>query len=135
MTWKASGEPKTVGEATVQYLRSTHFQEGAWDVVIGPRTVRVLPDGQTSGTKRSRAILSDLAATYAAQEAWDLSADAVEHGRGFVDPVAYLVGRLVLDGCTTIEVDGAPLIPASGQWHVTLADHGQVTATYVGGGR
>ncbi len=137
MTWKASGEPKQVGPATVRYLRSAQFQEGAWDVAIGERTLRILPDGRTSGNKRSRSIVADLADIYAGIQALgSLPVAPADDSRSFAepDPLAYLVGRLILEGCTTIELDGQPLLPASGQWQVSLGDHGRVSAVFVGGG-
>ena len=62
------------------YVRSAHFSEGGHQATAGGRTVWVLPDGRTSGQKRSRLILQALGA-------------CEDTG---LDPLAYLWGLLAL---------------------------------------
>jgi hypothetical protein len=47
---------RTVPETTVAYLRSPHSAEGGHQISQGGRTIWVLPDGRTSGQRRSRLI-------------------------------------------------------------------------------
>lgn len=140
MTWKPLKDPQEIGPAVVQYLRSTdHGHEGAHDVALAGLTVRVLPDPRTTARKRSHTIREALHTIDAVTRVpldmayvSDQDSDALD---GF-DPVAYLIGSLVLDGATNIEVDGEPVLPrpsAAGQWTVELRDDGEVVATYLGG--
>ncbi len=124
MSWKPSGEPKWIGPGTVQYLRSAHTHEGAFEAAIGERTVRVLPDGVKSGHDRSRS-LGEALRSLPELPFTDL------------DPVAYVVGRLIVDGFRSIELDGEPLLAtpaARGEWRVMLLDDGRLEATFLGSG-
>lgn len=135
MTWKPLKDPQEIGPAVVQYLRSTdHGHEGAHDVALAGLTVRVLPDPRTTARKRSHTIREALGTISDLQGAV-FKLEGLEEPVEF-DPVAYLIGSLVLDGATNIEVDGEPVLPrpsAAGQWTVELRDDGEVVATYLGG--
>lgn len=47
---------RSVPETKVVYLRSPHSAEGGHQIVQGGRMIWVLPDGRTSGQRRSRLI-------------------------------------------------------------------------------
>lgn len=53
-TWMTS--PVTV----VSYLRNPHFAEGGHQIACGTRSLWVLPDGRTTGLRRSRVITEAL---------------------------------------------------------------------------
>jgi len=83
--WRAErGDPaaqtvyQTSPPCTVCYLRRPNSPEGGHEIVCGGRRLWVLPDGQTTGRKRSRLITAALG--------------ACEHTR--VDPVDLVYGTL-----------------------------------------
>lgn len=101
--WRPHRVPKLVGPFEVQYMTSsTHSHEGAHRIAIAGREVLVAPDGRTTARKRS-AVITRLLETMA------LGAPV-----GSVTPLRTFVGGLVLEGITSIEVDGEPLIPDGG---------------------
>jgi hypothetical protein len=53
---------RTVPETRVSYLRNPHSAEGGHEIAQGGRAIRVLPDGRTSGQRRSRLITGAVAA-------------------------------------------------------------------------
>lgn len=73
----------TVPPSSVVYLRSAHSSEGGHEISVGGRRLWVLPDGRTSGQRRSRLITQALAACEQAA------------GSG-VDPLAHVYGLLAL---------------------------------------
>lgn len=124
MTWSPVGDPQEIGAGHRQYLSGTHSHEGGHDVALAGLTVRVLPDGHTSPRKRSQAIAEALQTVPVLAGASDS-----------FDPVAYLVGVLVMEGARRIEVDGVDLFPAPpaiGQWRLDLVGDGHVAATFLG---
>lgn len=70
----------------VVYLRSPGSTEGGHQVTLGDRMIRVLPDGQTTGQKRSHIITGALT---------ELQKDP--------DPLIYLIGALTAAGITTVQ--------------------------------
>lgn len=128
MTWKPQRDPKVIGDASIQYLRSdqTHGHEGAHDVTLGGLTVRVLPDGHTTARKRYDTIL-EAVTTAQAVTRWKVDLH--------FDPVAYLVGYLMTAGLTSIEIEGEPVFArpeAKGQWLLELRDDGTTEAKWMG---
>lgn len=123
MAWKPEGKPRLIGDAEIQYLRSAdHGHAGGHQVTLYGRTVVSLPDPHTSTSKRSRAISVALGSLQAAPS---------HH----IDPVAYLVGCLVVIGATNIEIDGVPIVErqaAEVEWQVHLRTDGSVEATWLG---
>jgi len=93
MTWRAYGEPRMLPlGASVRYLRSSGSPQGGHLVRLRDgRTVRVLPDGDTTGQKRSRTISEAL----------------TELESGQFDPLAYLTARLVGIGAVVEPADGS----------------------------
>lgn len=61
--WTPHGTPTVHGASTVTYLRSKSSPEGAHLVACVDGSVRVLPDGHTTGQRRSRMISEALTAT------------------------------------------------------------------------
>jgi hypothetical protein len=120
VTWKPLHE-KSVAETpfTLLTLRAPHSHEVAHELVLGGRTLRVLPDGRTTARKRS----------------YNISDALTAHGQlPETDLLALLVGWLVIDGATNLELDGLPLMAPtpSAQWRVLLNDDGSIKATYLG---
>jgi len=119
--WHIEGEPRELaGGAEVQYLRSQHHHEGSHEIRFSDtETLWVGPDGVT--TARGR--IGTAAEAYG---------DA--HG-ALLDPVAYVVGRLVLVGATNLKLNGEPVIrrrDGTVQWVVELHDDGEMRATWTG---
>lgn len=100
MTWKPHKDPRDLSPGvSVQALRSGHSHEGAHDVTVDGRTLRVLPDPHTTGRQRSdtfRRAVDDL-------------------GAGTVDVLALVAGYLLCAGATHLELDGQPLVGQSGE--------------------
>jgi len=93
MTWRAYGEPRPLPlGASVRYLRSFGSPQGGHLVRLRDgRTLRVLPDGDTSGLKRSRTISEAL----------------TELEEGQFDVLAYLTARLEGVGAVVEPADGS----------------------------
>lgn len=101
--WRPHRVPKLVGPFQVQYMTSsTHSHEGAHRIAIAGREVLVAPDGRTTARNRSAVITRTL--------------DKIQEADPALVSVtlAAFVGALVLEGITSIEVDGEPLIPDGG---------------------
>lgn len=81
---------------------STHSHEGAHRIAIAGREVLVAPDGRTTARNRSAVITRTL----------DTMSQLATVGN--VPSLWMFVGALVLEGVTSIEVDGEPLIPDGG---------------------
>ncbi len=121
MSWR-SGETRQVADtATGTYFRSRHGHEGAHDVTLYGHELRILPTPNTTARKRYRALVNAIG--------------VIDERQGGIDPVAYVVGALVVAGAYRLLLDGQPLIPvddAAGVWRLELAHAGQVRATYIG---
>lgn len=101
--WRPHRAPKLVGPFAVQYMTSsTHSHEGAHRIAIAGREVLVAPDGRTTARNRSAVITRTL----------DTMSQLATVGN--VPSLWMFVGALVLEGVTSIEVDGEPLIPDGG---------------------
>jgi len=106
MTWKPHKEPRklSVGPITahldveVQSLRSGHTHEGAHDVTVNGKALRVLPDPHTTGRQRSDTLRR--------------AVDDLESGT--VDTIRLMIGYLVAAGATHLELDGQPLVGPTG---------------------
>lgn len=97
--WRPHRDPKLVGPFEVQYMTSsTHSHEGAHRIAIAGREVLVAPDGRTTARNRSAVITRVL--------------DTILEGES--PSLWAVVGGLVLQGVTEIEIDGEPLIPDGG---------------------
>jgi hypothetical protein len=80
--WKAdAGSTQRFNGASLSYLRSPHSAEGGHEIRVGGRALWVLPDGRTSGQRRSRLITQALAV---AQHTADPQ----------VDPIVLVAGSL-----------------------------------------
>jgi hypothetical protein len=55
-----AGSTQRFNGASLSYLRSPHSAEGGHEIRVGPRALWVLPDGRTSGQRRSRLITQAL---------------------------------------------------------------------------
>ncbi len=123
MSWLPEETRQVTDNITVTYLRSQHGHEGAHDVTLYGHELRILPTPNTTARKRYRALVDAIGVINAI-------AGVVVH-----DPVAYVVGALVVAGAYRLLLDGQPLIPvddAAGVWRLELAHAGQVRATYTG---
>ena len=121
MSWLSEDTRHLNANVAVIYLRSQHNHEGAHDVWLYGHKLRVLPTPATTARKRYRVIVDAIGAI---------------DGQTGVDPVAYVVGALVVAGAFNLLLDGQPLIPTddtAGIWRLELAHAGQVRATYIGG--
>ena len=103
MIWKRGKEPTGEWEdVQVFYITSKVTSEGGHDVAFSDGwCVRVLPDGQTSGQKRSRAIRDAL--TYAQASA----ADHLDHEH-LVTGYRYLMTGVLYEHNLTIELIPPP---------------------------
>ena len=94
------GDPRTVGEGVVQYVGDkSHSHEGGHRIAVAGRDILVQGDGRTTARNRSHVItrvLSGLA-----------NGDAL--------PVEAVVGALVLEGATSITVDGTPILEGTAE--------------------
>lgn len=109
MSWLPEDTRQLFDGITVTYLRSRHGHEGAHDVTLYGHELRILPTSNTTARKRYRVLVDAIG--------------AIERG---IDPVAYVVGSLVVAGAHRLLLDGQPLIPvddAAGVWRLELA-HG-----------
>ncbi|HLF43226.1 MAG TPA: hypothetical protein VJA46_06840 [Acidimicrobiia bacterium] len=87
-------EARVIGDVSIQYLAdSSHSHEGGHRITVTGRNLLVLPDGRTTARNRSHVITAVLSA-------------AQGHG---ADPIQTLVGALVLEGATNLELDGVPV--------------------------
>ena len=123
MSWLPEDTRQLSDDVTVTYLRSRHSHEGAHDVTLYGHELRILPTPGTTARKRYRVLVDAIGASY------------VFKGVIAIDPVAYVVGALVVAGAHRLLLDGQPLIPvddAAGVWRLELAHAGQVRATYIG---
>ena len=100
MSWKPHKDPRDlIPGVSVQALRSGHSHEGAHDVTVDGRTLRVLPDPYTTGRQRSdtiRRAVDDL-------------------NGGLLDRIAVVAGYLLVAGATSLELDGRPLVGQQGE--------------------
>lgn len=120
MSWLPEDTRQLTDDVTVTYLRSRHGHEGAHDVTLYGHELRVLPSPPLTARKRYRVLVDAIGAI---------------DGQDGIDPVAYVVGALVVAGAHRLLLDGQPLIPvddAAGVWRLELAHAGQVRATYIG---
>ncbi len=120
MSWLAEDTRYIADGVVVTYLRSRHGHEGAHDVTLYGHELRILPTPNTTARKRYRGLVDAIGAI---------------DGQNGIDPVAYVVGALVVAGAYRLLLDGQPLIPvdnAAGVWRLELAHAGQVRATYIG---
>lgn len=120
MTWLAEDTRYIADGVVVTYLRSRHGHEGAHDVALYGHELRILPTPNTTARKRYRGLVDAIGAV---------------DGQTGIDPVAYVVGSLIVAGAYRLLLDGLPLIPvddAGGVWRLELAHAGQVRATYIG---
>jgi hypothetical protein len=124
--WKPAVQARDIAGHSVQTIRATLVNEAGHEIAINGRRLRVLPDGGTSSRKRSCIISEALAASERVEGSW-------------LDPLAYLVGSLLVAGASNLWLDDEPLVPQpqdpAGQWVVTLAGDGSVDARFVGGGQ
>lgn len=92
LQWKAHGDTRQYltawpdGPLEVVYLRSPDSAEGGHQITWAGRMIRVLPDGQTTGQKRSHIITDALT---------DLQVNP--------DPLTYLIGAFIAAGVDTIQ--------------------------------
>lgn len=117
MSWQPAKAPADISGATVITVRNQDHREAGHQIAYKGRNLLVLPDGHTTSKKRSWAIRDAIE-----------TAEYCVGGDDTTDRVAYLVGRLVLEGCRRIEVDGVPIVePAADtvQWTVELLDSGE----------
>lgn len=99
--WRPHRDPKPVGPFEVQYMTSsTHSHEGAHRIVVDGVSVLVLPDGRTTARNRSAVITRVLEAVTVVQPTG---------GR-----VWMFVGGLMVEGVTSIELDGLSILPEGG---------------------
>jgi len=87
------GPEREIGAGIVRYLDGGHAREGGHLVALNGREVTVLPDGRTTARQRSQAITAALQAA--------------------PDPLADLVGTLILAGVSNLAVDGIPIVGES----------------------
>ena len=120
MSWLPEETRQVTDDIAVTYLRSRHGHEGGHDVTLYGHELRILPTPATTARKRYRALTVAIGAI---------------DGQNGIDPVAYVIGALVVAGAYRLLLDGQPLIPvddAAGMWRLELAHAGQVRATYIG---
>lgn len=120
MSWLPEDTRHLTDDVTVTYLRSRHGHEGAHDVTLYGHELRILPSPPLTARKRYRVLVDAIGAI---------------DGQNGINPVAYVVGALVVAGAHRLLLDGQPLIPvddAAGVWRLELAHAGQVRATYIG---
>ena len=99
MTWKNHKDPRELAPGVeVQALRSGHTHEGAHDVTVNGKTLRVLPDPHTTARQRSDTLRR--------------AVDDLESGT--VDTIGLMIGYLVAAGATHLELDGQPLVGPTG---------------------
>ena len=94
MSFEPLGEERAIGDGLIRYLRdATHGHEGGHRIVVADRTLSVLPDGRTLARNRSHVITRVL------------------HTAPASDPllVEALIGALILEGATNLELDGSPV--------------------------
>ncbi len=121
MSWLPEETRQVADDITVTYLRSQHGHEGAHDVTLYGHELRILPTPNTTARKRYRGLIDAIG--------------VIDERQGGIDPVAYVVGSLIVAGAYRLLLDGQPLIPvddAAGVWRLELAHAGQVRATYIG---
>jgi hypothetical protein len=119
--WTPDGNPKMVGHATIQYLRSGgHGHEGAHDIWLSNGDeLRIYPTSTTTARGRSRVILRAIGES---------------HGVDGINQTAYVIGALAIYGAIEIDLNGERLGPEGGhtQWQVDLHDDGSVVAKWKG---
>ena len=127
MSWLPEETRQVTDNITVTYLRSQHGHEGAHDVTLYGHELRILPTPATTARKRYRGLVDAIGAID--------GQTSMPPTYKQIDPVAYVVGSLVVAGAYRLLLDGQPLIPvddAGGVWRLELAHAGQVRATYIG---
>ena len=116
------GDPRVIGDAEIQYVTDkSHSHEGGHRIAVAGRNLLVLPDGRTTARNRSHVITRVL------------------HGftGSALDPTEALIGALILEGATNIEVDGEKILPSDGETIVSLRfeilDNNEIRVTSLGG--
>ena len=116
------GDPRVVGDAEIQYVGDkSHSHEGGHRIAVAGRSVLVLPDGRTTARNRSHVITRVLHAFA---------------GSG-LDPTEALIGALVVEGATSIEVDGQRILADGSSPIVSLrldVLDNEIRVTSLGGG-
>ncbi len=101
MSWLPEETRQVADDITVTYLRSRHGHEGAHDVTLYGHELRILPTPNTTARKRYRALVDAIGAIS--------KLNALDLVDGGIDPVAYVVGALVVAGAYRLLLDGQPL--------------------------
>ena len=131
--WSPVLAPRPIAGGEAQTIRATVTNETGHVVTLNGRTLRVLPDGVTTSKKRSYTISQAATAALMVNVRSELVVEKGVHANDYqIDPVAYLVGCLVVAGANNLELDGVELCPrstATVAWRVDLAGDGAVHIT------